>query len=248
MARWCMLTGMEDHLLWGRQCGESRKAFAAFTTYVEMGTDRSLKRLSEALGRSTSRGLFARWSAKWSWQQRVKAFDREQGRVRQMVHAGVVKETIKRQQSLGKALLGQAGLALAAMRGPKCEECGRGGVNLTPTQITQFVKVGVDVERLALGLPTSGAPVAIAIAGATAGASAGIEAMPLLIRDHETQRLASELLSRMKAVKDHRRERMRMIDVEQVQTKALAFRVENPDLEGRTRRKEQQEAERKATA
>ena len=48
---------------------ESAKAFAAFSTYLNLGSERSLAAVGQKLGKSV--GLLERWSAKFDWPARV---------------------------------------------------------------------------------------------------------------------------------------------------------------------------------
>lgn len=57
----------------GRLENESAKAFAGFQAYCEMGGNRSLKAVGRALGKSE--GLLERWSARFKWVARAKAYD-----------------------------------------------------------------------------------------------------------------------------------------------------------------------------
>ena len=58
--------------IFDQQPRESSKAFAAFKTYLEMGSERSLDAVGQKLAKSTR--LLKRWSAKFDWQARVKAY------------------------------------------------------------------------------------------------------------------------------------------------------------------------------
>ncbi len=58
-------------LLFEQQPKESAKAFAAFSLYLNLGSDRSLAAVGQKLGKSV--GLLERWSAKFGWQERVAA-------------------------------------------------------------------------------------------------------------------------------------------------------------------------------
>jgi hypothetical protein len=65
---------------WERQPGESRKAYKAFTTYLELGEERSVRKSRELIGKSWS--LISGWSAKWDWFKRAEAYDRAEDRKR----------------------------------------------------------------------------------------------------------------------------------------------------------------------
>jgi hypothetical protein len=66
---------MEERQPWHRQKGESWMAFEAFEIYLGLGLDRSLRATGEELGKSTT--LMSRWSARWRWVERTRAFERE---------------------------------------------------------------------------------------------------------------------------------------------------------------------------
>ena len=60
---------------WERQKGESVQAFEAFSIYLEMGTERSIRAVGQKLVKS--RTLISRWSATYEWVERVAAYDAE---------------------------------------------------------------------------------------------------------------------------------------------------------------------------
>ncbi|MGE3404356.1 MAG: hypothetical protein AB7K63_17325 [Vicinamibacterales bacterium] len=75
---------------WERQPGESEKAYAAFLAYrnLESGK-RSIVKAAKAVGKSYH--LLCRWSAQWSWLQRVGDYDRD---LERQAHALVAKEIV----------------------------------------------------------------------------------------------------------------------------------------------------------
>jgi hypothetical protein len=54
---------------WGKQKYESKQAYAAFRAYLE---ERSIRKTAQSLG--CSRQLLERWSVKWRWVERAKAY------------------------------------------------------------------------------------------------------------------------------------------------------------------------------
>jgi hypothetical protein len=54
-----------------QQPGESAKAFAAFSLYLNMGPERSLEGVRVKCGKSSR--LIQRWSSRWCWAERVEA-------------------------------------------------------------------------------------------------------------------------------------------------------------------------------
>lgn len=60
---------------WEQQEGEGSRAFAAFTVYLEMGGDRSLRAVGQKCTKSIP--LIKRWSAAHRWVDRAAAYDAE---------------------------------------------------------------------------------------------------------------------------------------------------------------------------
>ena len=54
-----------------QQPKESNKAFAAFSAYLGMGSERSTQAVAKQLAKSEQ--LVRRWSARWRWTERVRA-------------------------------------------------------------------------------------------------------------------------------------------------------------------------------
>ena len=75
---------------WERQPGESEPAFAAFTVYRDMAEKRSLREVGRQLGKS--RALIERWSSKWNWQERVRAYDND---LQKQQHVQAIKNSKK---------------------------------------------------------------------------------------------------------------------------------------------------------
>lgn len=55
------------------QRGESAEAYEAAKLYFEMAANRSQEAVGQKLGKS--RQLLSRWSAKWKWAERARAYD-----------------------------------------------------------------------------------------------------------------------------------------------------------------------------
>jgi len=58
---------------WEQRPRESNKAFAAATIYFQLGAARSLPRVSQEYSRSVP--LLKRWSRRWRWVRRARAWD-----------------------------------------------------------------------------------------------------------------------------------------------------------------------------
>lgn len=59
--------------LWERQVGESEKAFDAFVKYRDLAERRTLARVAQMLGCSSTN--VERWASRWFWTQRTYAYD-----------------------------------------------------------------------------------------------------------------------------------------------------------------------------
>lgn len=60
--------------LWEQQAGETKKAFAAFCIYRDLGDERSTQKVATQLSKSLP--LIKRWSSAYEWVNRVDAWDR----------------------------------------------------------------------------------------------------------------------------------------------------------------------------
>ena len=125
--------------LWERQPGESAKAFEAFCIYRDMGVSRSARKVSEKLGKS--RQLLSRWSAQYSWVDRVDAWDAEQDRLNRIQQQKEIAKMRKKHADLGAVMVGKAVLALSQL---KLEE-------MSASDIARFAIEGTKIERISRG-------------------------------------------------------------------------------------------------
>jgi hypothetical protein len=92
---------------WDRQPDESDPAWAAFNEYRSMGGMRSLAKVGQKLGKSTT--LLERWSVRHSWPARSREWDIEAEKRSRDAEVNALKEMRKRQIDLamgGQALIG----------------------------------------------------------------------------------------------------------------------------------------------
>lgn len=78
---------------WERQKGESAQAFEAFSIYLEMGTERSLRAVTQKLLKSYT--LIGRWSRTHNWVERAAAYDAE-------LHRQAYAATVKRARKMAE--------------------------------------------------------------------------------------------------------------------------------------------------
>jgi hypothetical protein len=80
--------------LYDRETDESAKAFEAWTVYRDLGAERSLQKASEMYyGHGANVGQFERWSRRYGWVERARAFDVE----REMVRRSAIEDHLKTQ-------------------------------------------------------------------------------------------------------------------------------------------------------
>lgn len=187
---------MDSIATWGQRPDEGDKAFAAFKAYRNAGIRRSLRRAACDVGKG--KRLMEKWSSRHGWQARVAAWDLEQQDLRRDARVQAISEAEERHGKLARALLGRVAAELGAHVKGRCETCGRSPVKLTAGQVATALKAGVEVERLALGQSTAGA----AHVSQTTVTNVGVSSTTalVLLRDPVSQRLASELLGRMRAL------------------------------------------------
>lgn len=63
-----------DPYPWTRRDGESGPAYEGFKTYLELGPNRSIVKVADALGKA--RQTIEGWSSRHGWVERVRAYDR----------------------------------------------------------------------------------------------------------------------------------------------------------------------------
>lgn len=146
---------------WDRLPKESIQAREAFLTYRDMGTDRSTAAVGRQLGKS--KALMDRWSSTYRWVERVAAWDAHLEALLVSKQEAAVAEMARRHAERAKAL--------QDIPAPLLEELARrakGGdlkreLRSLPVEdvldnlskLGRTFKVGVDVERLAAGVPTA---------------------------------------------------------------------------------------------
>ena len=72
---------------WERLEGEGVKAYEAFSVYLELGEERSIRAVAKQLNKSTT--LIGRWSRTYQWVERTAAYDVD---VQRKAHAQAVKK------------------------------------------------------------------------------------------------------------------------------------------------------------
>lgn len=121
---------------WERQNGESEKAFEAFSIYRDMNTNRSIRAVGETLGKSSA--LMERWSSRWDWVERVRAYDNE---LEKEAHAKALKDRKSMITRHTKIAMQLQKKALEALENLSTEA-------MSPKDIREYIKLSTDLERV----------------------------------------------------------------------------------------------------
>lgn len=136
---------------WDRRDTETTPAWEAFSTYRDLGHDRSIPKAIAAAGKNAgnTRG-WETWSSRHDWPARVLEWDRHvDAQVQRRLAADAVKRAAA-QAKLGQALQGVATQGVKKLLNAE----GRLAKPLKAQEIAHLAKVGVDIERIAEGDPT----------------------------------------------------------------------------------------------
>jgi hypothetical protein len=123
--------------------GETPPAFEAWCCYRDMGPGRSLVKVSQRSGKH--RTLLERWSRRWSWVERAKAWDDELDRIGREHSAAAVRRMADDHAQLAAAMLAKVSEALRTFDPAK----------ITAANLPGWIDVGTRIERLCRGQATS---------------------------------------------------------------------------------------------
>ncbi len=170
---------------WERQPGETRRAFAAFCHYRDMGVKRSTRRVADEL--TISDTLARRWSARWAWVARSGAWDEEQDRQARAAQLDAIKEMNARQAKIGHAA--QAVIQHRLNEWMKAIQENK-GVSLSALEMARLLEAAVKVERLARGEPTD-------VQKQAAGEGGFADVARRILGDPEAVQIAAALAARV---------------------------------------------------
>lgn len=141
-----------------QQPRESAKSFAAFSLYLSLGAERSIRAVGEQLGKSE--GLIERWAAKFDWQSRVAAHAAHLAVVeREAIQAaarGKAAEWSSREQKLRETEWAMHEAAIAAAKKGLAAYMEREKVYANLADIARMLEIASKLGRLATGLGTDG--------------------------------------------------------------------------------------------
>jgi hypothetical protein len=139
----------KEQNMWDRQPHESSKAYAHFCLYRDMGRDRSLRKLAQDAKCISKVAQLRRWSSRWRWVERSQRYDdylEHQDRLRQEKER---KDMLSRHAKI--AVLVQS-LAVKATE-KLIAQVEQGNGDLTASEVSRLLDVGVKVERLSRAEP-----------------------------------------------------------------------------------------------
>jgi hypothetical protein len=121
---------------WEIQENESSKAFQAFQTYLFLGEERSIVKVSKKLGKSET--IITRWSSKYNWVERVRAYDNDNAIKTKKQTEKAIKEMSERQIKTAM-LLQSKGLESLKYINPE---------KISAKDAKELIKLGIEIERL----------------------------------------------------------------------------------------------------
>ena len=126
---------------WERQPKESAKAYAAFCIYRDMGVQRALRKVTQALNKNLT--TIAEWSSKYDWVNRCAAWDAEVDRVARQKQLKDIA-TMREKQRKNAQTMQEKGMAF--LESLAAEEA-------LPAlkDIVQLLKLGMEQERICAG-------------------------------------------------------------------------------------------------
>jgi hypothetical protein len=133
---------------WERRSGETPKAFAAFCAYRDtLPKDRSIAKCAAAYYGDTASvskvNQWKRWSARYDWQARVKAWDDEQDRIALEKRLAEIEAMNARHAQEARALQQKAIERLQKLKPD----------DLTPGLLLRYLVDAARLERSAMGEP-----------------------------------------------------------------------------------------------
>lgn len=123
---------------WERQPNEGTKPFEAFCLYRDMGSERTLLKVSRQLGKSET--LIQRWSFTHKWSDRCRAYDRHLDKI---AHKTAIKEYSDMTKRHIRIAMKLQSSAIASL-----EKLVESKQTMKPRDIKEFIALGTELERL----------------------------------------------------------------------------------------------------
>lgn len=130
---------VEEAELWERQPGETPKQWEAFALYRDMGAERSIQKVADALGKTKPN--LGVWSRNNHWVERVTAWDAEVDRLNRLQQVKDIKKMRKNHATVASAMIVKAAQALNKI---PIEE-------IRASDVSKMVDVASKLERISRG-------------------------------------------------------------------------------------------------
>jgi len=183
---------------WERQEGEGDKPFRAFTVYRDMGAERSLRKVAQAIGHN-QKVTCEHWSRKFGWVERVRKYEDHLDSLKRKAEEGERVEMAKRHarqmQRTGSVLE-----ILSTEAGRRMTENPEVLKNLPFHDLVRWViRIGPALARVQAGeaLARGGPTARIELPGADTRQED--EVVRAILADPEAADLAAQLLERVAA-------------------------------------------------
>ncbi|WP_454728538.1 hypothetical protein [Cellulosimicrobium protaetiae] len=134
---------------WDRQPEETPRAFDAFRAYALLGPSRSLAKVGQEWG--GKRTQLERWSSRWAWVARARAWDDEQARVEDRAWRERARTHARRHADAAASVLARLVDAL-----DRVDWSGS-----SPLDLVRALDLASKVECRALGAPAQAQPVTL---------------------------------------------------------------------------------------
>ena len=129
-----------SRLPWERVPYESRQAYEAFCGYRDMGSSRSIAKVAQQLGKTTT--LLNRWSSRWNWVLRAQQYDDELERRARLDREQEIKDTRRRHLQLARLLLNKVYERMQSLEPD----------DITPATLDRLLRVSAELELTSLGI------------------------------------------------------------------------------------------------
>lgn len=125
-----------DEKPWERQKKESPQAFEAFSSYRDLGAERSTAKVQRKLCKSLT--IIQRWCKDWNWVERARLYDNSLEQEARKATVKGIKDMTDRHIRLSMQLQAKAVAALGELE-PE---------DMSPKDIKEFIKMATELERL----------------------------------------------------------------------------------------------------
>ena len=129
-----------SRLPWERVPYETRQAYEAFCGYRDMGSSRSIAKVAQQLGKTTT--LLNRWSSRWNWVLRAQQYDDELERRARLDREQEIKDTRRRHLQLARLLLNKVYERMQSLEPD----------DITPATLDRLLRVSAELELASLGI------------------------------------------------------------------------------------------------